>query len=317
MSWASLAGNQCVSFTDLQDAVTTGVFTATGTAIPASNQLISKGQVSTYVFIDASNSGFSAKAATQLITRNDLQSAANTLQAYSLNNNDGSTGWATAAEALAGYTSGVLVSWSYTGSLDTGTALSGGPAAVNGTGDYYVYYNGAAWQWIRIAVDGETNTVAALQGMGSIALSVVSDTIPPGFSSTPDTVYISDAYTGLSTGAYVYTDAALTLPYLTFETYIAETGNQVIYHYSGGQVLGRWANATSCKLGSDPTTICSQSTTLVYYPSFNDIGPGVVPFLDEEMNIPVDSPYILDMISGIVYPVSNGVVGADSGYTCS
>ena len=81
MPWSTLANNQAVSFNNLQDAVNTGVFTAK-TTIPVSNECITKTQANTYVNINTSNPGYVAKAANQLVVKNDLISGAPPVYIY-------------------------------------------------------------------------------------------------------------------------------------------------------------------------------------------------------------------------------------------
>jgi hypothetical protein len=71
MSWAGIANNQTVSFNNLQDAVTTGVFTAL-TSIPSSSEQITKSDASTYVDIDTSYPPYAAKTSSQLVVKSDL-----------------------------------------------------------------------------------------------------------------------------------------------------------------------------------------------------------------------------------------------------
>jgi hypothetical protein len=75
MPWNTLAFNQTVSFNNLQNAVNTGVFTAK-TTIPVSNECITKTDANTYVNINTSNPGYVAKAANQLVVKDDLSTAA-------------------------------------------------------------------------------------------------------------------------------------------------------------------------------------------------------------------------------------------------
>lgn len=75
MPWSTLALNQAVSFNNLQDAVNTGVFTAK-TTIPVSTECVTKTDADTYVNINTSNPGYAAKAANQLVVKNDLSSGA-------------------------------------------------------------------------------------------------------------------------------------------------------------------------------------------------------------------------------------------------
>ena len=72
MSWASIANNQCISFNNLQDAVTTSVF-ALKAAIPVSLEQITKTDADTYVFIDITYGPYAAKASNQLVVKSDLQ----------------------------------------------------------------------------------------------------------------------------------------------------------------------------------------------------------------------------------------------------
>lgn len=71
MSWAGIANNQTVSFNNLQNAVSTGVFTALA-SIPASNEQITKADASTYVNVYTSYAPFAAKTSNQLVVKSDL-----------------------------------------------------------------------------------------------------------------------------------------------------------------------------------------------------------------------------------------------------
>ena len=71
MSWAGISSNQGVSCNNLQDAVTTGVFTAK-TSIPSSTKQITKAEANTYVNIDTSYAPYAAKASNQLVVKSDL-----------------------------------------------------------------------------------------------------------------------------------------------------------------------------------------------------------------------------------------------------
>jgi hypothetical protein len=72
MSWASLASNQTISFNNLQNAVNNGVFTAK-TAIPVSNEQITKADANTYVNINTSFGPYAAKASNQLVVKSNLE----------------------------------------------------------------------------------------------------------------------------------------------------------------------------------------------------------------------------------------------------
>jgi hypothetical protein len=72
MSWISIANNQTVSFNNLQNAVNNGVFTAK-TAIPVSNEQITKADANTYVNINTSFGPYAAKASNQLVVKSNLE----------------------------------------------------------------------------------------------------------------------------------------------------------------------------------------------------------------------------------------------------
>jgi hypothetical protein len=73
MSWSSLASNQTISFNNLQNAVSTGVFIAK-TSIPASNEQITKADADTYVYLNTGYAPYSGKASNQLVVKSNLQS---------------------------------------------------------------------------------------------------------------------------------------------------------------------------------------------------------------------------------------------------
>jgi hypothetical protein len=77
MSWAALANNQCISFNNLQNAVSTGVFTLKN-SIPASTEQITKADADFYVNINTSFGPYAAKASNQLVVKSNLQAAATT-----------------------------------------------------------------------------------------------------------------------------------------------------------------------------------------------------------------------------------------------
>lgn len=72
MSWAGIANNQCISFNNLQDAVTTGVF-ALKNSIPVSTEQITKADADYYVYIDTAYGPYASKASNQLVVKSNLQ----------------------------------------------------------------------------------------------------------------------------------------------------------------------------------------------------------------------------------------------------
>jgi len=74
MSWAGLANNQTISFTNLKDAVDTGVLSPKIT-VPVSNEQINKDEANTYVNIDTSFAPYAAKSSNQLVVKSNLRCA--------------------------------------------------------------------------------------------------------------------------------------------------------------------------------------------------------------------------------------------------
>jgi hypothetical protein len=83
MSWASIASNQCVSFNNLQDAVTTGVFTLKN-AIPVSLEQITKADANYHVYINTSYGPYASKASNQLVVKSNLQAITYFILAYNI-----------------------------------------------------------------------------------------------------------------------------------------------------------------------------------------------------------------------------------------
>jgi hypothetical protein len=83
MSWAGIASNQCISFNNLQDAVTTGVF-ALKNSIPASTEQITKADADYYVYIDTTYGPYASKASNQLVVKSNLQPATTTTTTTSI-----------------------------------------------------------------------------------------------------------------------------------------------------------------------------------------------------------------------------------------
>lgn len=72
MSWAGLANNQTVSFTNLKNAVDTGVFVAKITQTTSAEQT-TKSDINTYVYVNPNKASFSAKSNNQLVVKQDLE----------------------------------------------------------------------------------------------------------------------------------------------------------------------------------------------------------------------------------------------------
>jgi hypothetical protein len=72
MPWNDLANNQTISFTNLKDAVDTGVLSPK-TSIPVSNEQITKSDANTYVYIDTAFGPYASKASNQLVVKSNLR----------------------------------------------------------------------------------------------------------------------------------------------------------------------------------------------------------------------------------------------------
>jgi hypothetical protein len=72
MSWAGRANNQTISFTDLKDAVDTGVVLGKAT-ITTSNEQVTKSDVDTYTWANTLFPAFANKANNQLVVKSNIQ----------------------------------------------------------------------------------------------------------------------------------------------------------------------------------------------------------------------------------------------------
>lgn len=74
MSWTGIANNQCVSWNNLRDAVSTGVFTPVTSLfdIPSGNKQITKAQAAQYACLRTTAFPFASKASNQLVVKSDL-----------------------------------------------------------------------------------------------------------------------------------------------------------------------------------------------------------------------------------------------------
>jgi hypothetical protein len=71
-TWAATANNETISFTNLQNAVDTGVFSQKN-IIPVSNEQITKDEANIYVNIDTSFNSYASKAGNQLVVKSNLR----------------------------------------------------------------------------------------------------------------------------------------------------------------------------------------------------------------------------------------------------
>lgn len=77
MSWSTISANQGVTFSNLKNAVDTGVLSAIQT-IPNTNELVTKAEASSYVNVDLSINSLAIKTNNQIVVKNDLTALAGT-----------------------------------------------------------------------------------------------------------------------------------------------------------------------------------------------------------------------------------------------
>jgi len=70
-TWAGTASNQAVTFSALNDAVSTGVFSQIS-SVPTGLQLVTKSAALSYVYMNKRTSSFAAKANNQVLVKSDL-----------------------------------------------------------------------------------------------------------------------------------------------------------------------------------------------------------------------------------------------------
>ena len=78
MSWASLANNQTVSFSNLQNAVITNVFVAQFGFFPTLEQT-TKSNINACIHVDSSFAPFAAKSSNQLVVKSNLKASLNAI----------------------------------------------------------------------------------------------------------------------------------------------------------------------------------------------------------------------------------------------
>lgn len=72
MSWTGIANNQCVSFSNLQDAINNGYFVQKA-SFSSTNEQITKTDADAKVYLDTSYAPFAAKASNQLVVKSNLR----------------------------------------------------------------------------------------------------------------------------------------------------------------------------------------------------------------------------------------------------
>jgi hypothetical protein len=168
MSWASLASNQWVSYTNLQNAIDTGVVTpVSGVYFPSIDRWASKDFLLSVANADPTNPYLSPKAANQWIAKRDV-TAPGSITKWTLYCQLGSDwqGYSTSYEACSSGTStNFYANVTFTGTAAIGTRLYLVPPANvlytsgGATPFYYIYQTG---NFINVGYDSSGYYIADL-----------------------------------------------------------------------------------------------------------------------------------------------------------
>jgi hypothetical protein len=253
MSWSQITSNQEVTFNNLQDAVSTGVFTAKA-SIPASQKLITKTEANTYVYINTNYPPYLAKASNQLVVKGDLESNPPVttttttsiapiyssriygIDQYSTN----SYGWPT--QGLIRYSDDGGLTWPYL--VVTGGSTPGATSVSrNNTGQYVLY---GIQDYVSVSNNFGTNfTSSSLAGEYYIEGTAMSNSgqnmyaigsrlvATPSDNSPSPAIYKSTDYGVNWSLAYTYPRAAFQYQEPYPYNKIATSGN-------GQYILGTW-----------------------------------------------------------------------------
>lgn len=149
MSWASIASNQTISFSNLLNATESGGFVQKNpfpNPFPYFEQ-ITKAEADTYVYIDTSYAPYAAKSSNQLVVKSDLIPSI-----FSLGLGPGYD----TIEGTCTLPSPTTQTGTYSGTLGIGTVISG--VTVSGNIDYFLigasYLNQYSGATIGIDDDG-------------------------------------------------------------------------------------------------------------------------------------------------------------------
>lgn len=113
MSWAGLASNQCITYNNLKDAVTTGVFMGAEAAVPPGSLIITRAVAEQYVVINP----ITTKASNQLPVKSDLVAKTGVFKWNISDNGD------TNANACALFLDVTTIAWTNTATPVAGTVF--------------------------------------------------------------------------------------------------------------------------------------------------------------------------------------------------
>lgn len=150
MSWASIASNQTVSFSNLLNAVESGGFVQKN---PFPNpfsyfEQITKAEADTYVYIDTSYAPYAAKSSNQLVVKSNLIPSI-----FSL-------GLGPGYDTIAGtctLPSPKTQTGTYSGTLGVGTVVDG--VSVTGNFDYFLIVSSYLGQYTNATIGINDNSV--------------------------------------------------------------------------------------------------------------------------------------------------------------
>lgn len=113
MSWAGIASNQCISWDNLKDSVTTGVFMGAQAAVPPGSKQVTRAEAEYYVVINA----ITSKATNQLPVKSDLVARTGVYKWNISDNGD------TNANACLLFLDPNTIAWTNTATPTTGTVF--------------------------------------------------------------------------------------------------------------------------------------------------------------------------------------------------
>lgn len=150
MAYSDLTSNRTVSFNNLSNAVTNGIFQQL-TSIPSSNEQITKSDASTYVSIDTSYSPYSNKSSNQLVIKSNLNPVfQNTNTLYYSSGTDPMIGWSSLSNACSNYSGGATRTAYWNGTLSVGTTVFTNANTIDGTNKFFVLYDGTNYNNIEL-----------------------------------------------------------------------------------------------------------------------------------------------------------------------
>jgi hypothetical protein len=123
MGYVDIADNQTVSFNNLQNAVSIGLFQQK-TTIPAGTEGITKTDADTYVVIDTAYAPYAAKASNQLVVKSNLKPVfQNSATFYYSSVKARWEGWTSSSTACSSYSGGLSSTIYWNGSFTAGTQI--------------------------------------------------------------------------------------------------------------------------------------------------------------------------------------------------